>query len=85
MLPGRVVLVCGFLPRSYARMVMAQGLATALDASKQAGYLPACEDCAASEEHYDFFESLVSGRDYHNPALSPSGIARRLFPAQARD
>ena len=40
------------------------------------------EDCAASEEHYKYFEALCSGRPMYDWSTQPAGLARRLFPAQ---
>ena len=77
----RVKLHAGFIPRTFARMVMRESLAVALDAAKAKGYLAADERCTASEGHYNFFESLISGRDMHGP-LPPSDRFRAMFPAQ---
>ena len=63
------------------------GAAEALAHAKSEGYLG--EDLPnwgmdATEAHYAFFESLVTGRPLHGaaPAQQPSNLARRLFPAQ---
>ena len=46
------------------------------------GYVRAGEDCAASDAHYNAFEALCSGRNMHDASVAPTGLARRLFPAQ---
>ena len=38
---------------------------------------------ASTDAHYNFFESLISGRDVHSN-LAPSDRFRKMFPAQAR-
>ena len=78
---GRVVLHGGFIPRTYARQLMREGLDAALDAAKANDYVAADETCTATEAHYNFFESLISGRDPHG-ALPPSDRFRKMFPAQ---
>ena len=77
-----VKLVGGFVPRALARRVVTQGLESALDEAIARGYVRADEDCAASEAHYNAFEALCTGRNMHDPSVAPTGLARRLFPAQ---
>jgi len=86
---GRARLVAGFLPRPLAQAFIAEGegAAEALAHAKSEGYLG--EDLHnwgmdATEAHYAFFESLVTGRPLHGAAQAqqPSNLARRLFPAQ---
>ena len=83
----RVALHAGFIPRSYARLVMRESLDAALAAAKAEGYVHADETCEASEAHYGFFESLLSGRSVHGaadgtPPTPPSDKYRKMFPAQ---
>ena len=77
----RLALHAGFIPRSYARLVMRESLTVALEAAKTVGYVAPTETCEATEAHYNFFESLISGRDMHSPT-PPSDQFRRMFPAQ---
>ena len=75
-------LIGGFLPRSLARSVVADGLEASLEVAKERGFVRADEIASATEEHYAFFEALCSGRAIHDWAPKPTGLARRLFPAQ---
>lgn len=78
----RVQLVGGFLPRAIARLAVADGLDAALAAAKAAGFVRDDEDCAASEEHYAYFEALCSGRPMYEREATLSDSMRRIFPAQ---
>ena len=49
---GRVRLHAGFIPRSYARIVMREGVEAALAAAREKGYVSMTEDCASTEAHY---------------------------------
>ena len=80
--PNRVALHAGFIPRSYARIVMRESLDAALEAAKAKGYVASAESCAATEAHYSFFESLLSGRAYHDHSRPPADTYRKMFPAQ---
>ena len=53
----------GFIPRTYARMVMREGLDVALKAAKSKGFLAGQERCEGTDAHYSYFESLLTGRD----------------------
>jgi len=82
-----VQLVAGFLPRPLAQAVLGDGLTHALETAKREGYLREDETGDATEAHYSFFESLVTGRPLHGSGdgaepQQPSNLARRLFPAQ---
>ena len=79
--PSRVALHAGFIPRSYARIVMRESLSAALDAAKAKGFVAADETCEATDAHYSFFESLLTGRSVHS-ADPPTGTFRKMFPAQ---
>eukprot|EP00966_Prymnesium_polylepis_P025415 586123-Prymnesium_polylepis.2 len=61
---------------------MREGEQSALQAAVAAGYVGASETLAATEGHYNFFESLISGRDM-NSDVPPSDRFRKMFPAQA--
>lgn len=77
-----VTLVAAFLPRAIARLVVAEGLAQGLETAKKAGCVHADEDGTAPDAHYAFFEASCSGRPIHRWSNKPTGLARRLFPAQ---
>eukprot|EP00966_Prymnesium_polylepis_P330622 7386246-Prymnesium_polylepis.1 len=79
--PGRVRLHGGFIPRPYAKTVMRESTEAALSAAKAKGYVSADEDCAATDAHYSFFESLLTKRSVHGPA-PPTQRFRKMFPAQ---
>lgn len=79
--PGRVRLHGGFIPRPYAKTVMRESTAAALCAAKAKGYVSESEDCAATDAHYSFFESLLTRRSVHG-AVPPSERFRKMFPAQ---
>ena len=76
--------MAGILPRTFAQAVLAEGLEPTLQRAKDFGFLSADETCNGTEAHYDFFESLMTGRDM-NSGTQPSNLARRLFPAQVSD
>lgn len=44
--------------------------------------MPTSETLIGSEEHYNYFESLISGRDMHNKATPATESVRKMFPAQ---
>ena len=79
---GRVRLHAGFIPRSYARTVMRDGVEAALAAARDKGYVSMTEDCGSTEAHYAFFESLLTGRSPHDDSKPPSDQYRKMFPAQ---
>lgn len=80
--PNKISLHGGFIPRTFAKIVMRESLDAALAASKEKGYLDEGEDCKGTDAHYNFFESLISGRDMHDKSLAVPDKFRRLFPAQ---
>ena len=80
--PGRVVLHAGFIPREFARIVMRESLDAALAAARAKGYVADEERCDATEAHYNFFESLLTGRDPNDASTPPTDKFRRMFPAQ---
>ena len=77
-----VKLYAGFIPRTYARMIMREGLEGVLAEAKQKDYIDSSETCMGSEEHYNYFESMISGRNMHDKAASPTDNFRKMFPAQ---
>jgi uncharacterized iron-regulated protein len=72
----------GFIPRSYARVVMREGLQAGLAQAKEKDYVAPNETLIGSEEHYNFFDSLISGRDMNNKNTPPGDQFRKMFPAQ---
>jgi uncharacterized iron-regulated protein len=72
----------GFIPRSYARVVMREGLEAGLAQAKEKDYVAPNETLIGSEEHYNFFDSLISGRDMNNKNTPPGDQFRKMFPAQ---
>ena len=79
--PGRVALHSGFIPRPYAKLAMRESAAAALVAAKERGYVDESEECAATDAHYNFFESLLTKRSVHGPT-PPSPRFRKMFAAQ---
>jgi len=78
----RVQLHGGFIPRTFAKIVMRESLDNALEAAKSKGYLAESEKCEGSDEHYNYFEAMISGRDPHDTTLKPQDTFRKMFPAQ---
>ena len=60
---------------------MRESVSAALDAAKAKGFVAADETCEATDAHYSFFESLLTGRSVHSTDL-PTDRFRKLFPAQ---
>lgn len=79
---GNVDLISGFVPRRFARIFLHQGQQTALQLATQNGFLQNQDQfIPGSEEHYNYFESLITGRNI-NFDPSPSENFRKIFPAQ---
>jgi len=77
---GTVEVKAGFIPRSYAKRLVSEGVDVGLKAAYGDGYLnPNFDYMPGSDNHYNFFESLISGRDMAHP---PSDRFRKIFPAQ---
>ena len=81
---GRVRLHGGFIPRTYAKQLVKEGTEVALKAAKSKDYVNSDENCQGSAKHYDYFESLISGRDLHDKGQKPGERFRHIFPAQAK-
>jgi SAM-dependent methyltransferase/uncharacterized iron-regulated protein len=74
-----VRLHAGFIPRSYARMVMRESPEAALAAARDKGYVSDAESLDATDAHYDFFESLLTGRNRHaTPPMAPTDKFRKM-------
>ena len=78
----KVKLFGGFIPRTYARQVMREGLEAGLTAAKEKAYVRVDEALEGSDEHYNMFESMISGRDMHNKETPATDQFRKMFPAQ---
>lgn len=72
----------GFIPRPYARLLMREGTDIAIKAASEAGFLSGDERLVGSDAHYDFFESLLTGRRYMDLLSPPTDQYRKMFPAQ---
>jgi len=76
-----VEIKAGFIPRFYAKLLVSQGQEVGLEEAYKDGYLerdrPYIE---GSESHYNYFESLISGRELTQ--LPPNDRFRKIFPAQ---
>jgi len=76
-----VEIKAGFIPRSYAKTLVSEGAEVGLEAAYNDGFLDRQRPYKqGSENHYNFFESLISGRDMADSP--PSDRFRRIFPAQ---
>ena len=62
----KIKLYGGFIPRTYARQIMRESKEAGLAAAKEKGYVKPDEDLEGTADHYNMFESMISGRDMHN-------------------
>ncbi|CAB9504897.1 Arsenite methyltransferase [Seminavis robusta] len=76
----RVQLHAGFLSRTYARQLMKEGPDVALQTA--AHWLPTHPKLAGTEEHYNIFESLLTGRKLMTSITPPDDRFRPIFQAQ---
>jgi len=82
---NRINLYGGFIPRPYARMIMREGLDQTIERASQAGFISADEQLRGTDGHYNFFESLLTGRDIHSDPhgkLATDRFRAKMFPAQ---
>ena len=79
-----ITLHAGFIPRTYAKTLMREGEEEALKAAKDKGFLPAdITELVGTEDHFNMFDSMISGRDMHNKNLKPNDQFRgKFFKAQ---
>jgi len=76
-----VEIKAGFIPRFYAKLLMAKGSEEGLETAYNDGFLNRdIPYMTGSESHYNFFESLISGREMTQ--LPPGDRFRKIFPAQ---
>lgn len=78
----QVKLHAGFIPRTFAKLIMQQGEEGAIKAALEKDYLhPETNSLEGSEYHYNFFESMISGRNMHDESLKPNDNFRKIFKA----
>lgn len=82
---GRFHILGGFIPRTYARLLMKEGVDTAVDAARRSGYISPHETLQGTDDHYNFFEGLLTGRNIHDRNATQYITDRfrsKMFPAQ---
>jgi len=83
---NQIRLMGGFIPRTYARILMKDGIDKALKESQNLGFVSPDEQLKGTDAHYNFFEGLLTGRDIHKLGnnLSPptDRFRAKMFPAQ---
>lgn len=80
---NQISLFAGFIPRTFAKIVMREGEENALNISKEKDYIPQeVNSLEGTEFHYNLFESMLSGRNYHDKNLKPSDKFQKIFKAQ---
>jgi len=75
----------GFIPRTYARLLMKEGIDTAVDAARKSGFISPNETLQGTDAHYNFFEGLLTGRNIHDQNAAEYITDRfrsKMFPAQ---
>eukprot|EP00092_Neocalanus_flemingeri_P001211 GFUD01001290.1.p1 GENE.GFUD01001290.1~~GFUD01001290.1.p1 ORF type:complete len:595 (+),score=168.40 GFUD01001290.1:46-1830(+) len=70
-----------FVPRKFAKMLVKDGEDKAYDTVVNLGYMKDEEKFPGSEDHYNFFDSLISGRSL-NSDQEVSDRFKKIFPAQ---
>ena len=79
----QISLFGGFIPRTYARNLMKEGEENAIKAAIEKDFVPSSlSTIEGTDFHYDMFESMISGRDMHDPNLKPNDNYRKIFKAQ---
>jgi len=76
-----VRLYAGFVPRRFAKMLVKEGEDVAYDRVIELGYMAKQDIHRGTSQHYDFFESLISGRDLSS-GEEPGDRFEKIFPAQ---
>merc|ERR1719334_1253265 len=71
----------GFVPRRFGKLLVQKGEDEAYGEVIKLGFMQERDKMAGSPNHYDFFESLISGRNL-NGGKPPGDNFRRIFPAQ---
>ena len=75
----------GFIPRTYARLLMKEGIDSALNAAVKSGYISPNETLKGTDAHYNFFEGLLTGRNIHDKntlKYITDRFRTKMFPAQ---
>lgn len=75
----------GFLPRTFARILMKEGPDVAIRQASEAGFISNDETLWGTDKHYNFFESLLTGRNIHMDPMGEAATDRfraKMFPAQ---
>ena len=81
----RIRIYGGFLPRTYARILMREGPEKAIKEASDAGFISKDERLDGTDAHYNYFESLLTGRNIHMDPNGDSATNRfraKMFPAQ---
>lgn len=77
-----IKLYAGFIPRPYARTLMRQGEAECIKESIAKDYIASdVTTFVGSDFHYNLFESMISGRNMHDPDLKPNEAYKNIFKA----
>ena len=81
---SKVEIYGGFIPRSFARLLMKEGKEKAIEEARRAGFIAPHETLEGTDQHYNFFESLLTGRNIHQDPHGEmvSDRFRKMFPAQ---
>lgn len=63
----------GFIPRTYAKMIMRESEEQALEQAKQLDYIPSgVTSFEGTDLHYNMFESMISQRNMYDRNMQPS-------------
>ena len=68
--------------RKFAKQLVKDGEEAAYQSAIEENYLAEKDRMPGSEAHYNFFESLISGRDLNSQDQTAGDNFRRIFPAQ---
>jgi hypothetical protein len=75
--------VGGFIPRTFAKHLLQEGEPKTIEKCKDLAYLPAnLESLVGSDDHYNMFEAMISGRDWYVEEPVPNQQFRPIFKAQ---
>lgn len=73
----------GFIPRTYAKILMRESEEAALKAAKELDYVPSdVTSLEGTDLHYNMFESMISQRNMYDKNLQPNDGYKKLFKAQ---
>ena len=72
----------GFIPRTYAKMLMKEGEEACLKLAIEKDMVPpGTFTIEGSEFHYSMFESMITQRDLYDPETKPVDNFRKMFKA----